>query len=303
MSGKDPKTSGGGGSGGGGGNSSGLGKDAAAKAAKKEARKRAKKARRQQAKEARRAQASQNGVQRKRGHDLVDEEGVPRMSIAQDNAKATVKRKRSRSNGERSDRADEATKPAPPGILVVGDGNFSFSEALAKKSARTQYGIQVVCTSLDKRSEVARKYGKSATQALQTLEEMAHCELVHGVDATDLSASFQGRLFSRVIFNFPHTGLQRVHDNRALLRDFFSSVRDVLAPGGHVEVTLKDGPPYSSWQIEDQADPSGFGLVALRPFHFRDYPGYRHVTTNKEAEPSNPQNACRIYDFMLIRRV
>lgn len=39
----------------------------------------------------------------------------------------------------------------------------------------------------------------------------------------------QGRrqrvLFDRVVFNFPHTGVQRVHLNRNLIRDFFASTR------------------------------------------------------------------------------
>lgn len=32
-------------------------------------------------------------------------------------------------------------------------------------------------------------------------------------------------LFDRVVFNFPHTGTQRIHLNRNLVRDFFASTK------------------------------------------------------------------------------
>lgn len=32
-------------------------------------------------------------------------------------------------------------------------------------------------------------------------------------------------LFDRVVFNFPHTGKQRIHLNRNLIRDFFASTK------------------------------------------------------------------------------
>lgn len=32
-------------------------------------------------------------------------------------------------------------------------------------------------------------------------------------------------LFDRVVFNFPHTGVQRTHLNRNLIRDFFASTK------------------------------------------------------------------------------
>lgn len=49
-------------------------------------------------------------------------------------------------------------------------------------------------------------------------------------------------------------GEQRVHLNRALLRDFFESARARLAaPRGRAFVTLKMRPPYSEWGAEERA--------------------------------------------------
>lgn len=69
---------------------------------------------------------------------------------------------------------------------------------------------------------------------------------MHAVDATRLEETLLGSgggqavgdgsgdgvgggkkrvLFDRVVFNFPHTGKQRTHLNRNLIRDFFASTK------------------------------------------------------------------------------
>lgn len=75
-------------------------------------------------------------------------------------------------------------------------------------------------------------------------------QIVHSVDATRLEETLLGSdggennevegsgdeaaaagekkkrvLFDRVVFNFPHTGKQRIHLNRNLIRDFFASTK------------------------------------------------------------------------------
>lgn len=65
------------------------------------------------------------------------------------------------------------------------------------------------------------------TQAAKCIEacEKAGVSVKHGVDATALQKRFQPDTFHCCIFNFPHTGEQRVHSNQAMLRDFFKSAR------------------------------------------------------------------------------
>jgi hypothetical protein len=86
-----------------------------------------------------------------------------------------------------------------------------------------------------------------------------------------------------VVFQFPHSGQQRVHVNRALLRDFFEAACTVLAPTGQAVVTLKDRRPYSGWLLEEQAAQAGLRVVRSVPFDPNKFPGYRHVTTEAEA--------------------
>ena len=85
--------------------------------------------------------------------------------------------------------------------LVVGDGNFSFARALLKQLSH--HPSSLTATSLDSRDAVLRKYG---LQAGENLDELARqgCRVLHGVDATLLSATFpQGTVFDKIIFQHP----------------------------------------------------------------------------------------------------
>lgn len=102
-------------------------------------------------------------------------------------------------------------------ILVVGDGDFSFAKGLVKHMGGDGDGL--VLTSYDSAKAVAHKYS-NANANIEACKK-AGADVMHGVDATKLRVSFPSRKFDRIIFNFPHSGEQRVHVNRALLHDFF----------------------------------------------------------------------------------
>eukprot|EP00873_Tetraselmis_striata_P004878 jgi/Tetstr1/425142/TSEL_015604.t1 len=168
-------------------------------------------------------------------------------------------------------------------LLVLGDGDFSFSAGLVKQLGS---GGRVVATSFDSREDVVAKYGKKAEGCLAMLGK-AGAEVAHGVDATKLSrtlpTSSSGPPFDAIIFNFPHTGSQRVHLNRQMLRGFFASARPLLAPSGAIHVTIKTAPPYTGWDVPAQATEEGLKLARKVPFRFADFPGYQHRTTEKDA--------------------
>ena len=131
-------------------------------------------------------------------------------------------------------------------ILVLGDGDFSFSRGLVSHLGGD--GRNIVATSYDSHAEVLAKYPQ-AKDVLRAVTQSG-ARTAHGIDARQLEAHFpHEQVFDRVVFNFPHSGQQRVHVNRALLRDFFASAKEVLAPGGLIHVTLKTSafrsPPVS----------------------------------------------------------
>ncbi|GLD95148.1 hypothetical protein PINS_up003773 [Pythium insidiosum] len=187
--------------------------------------------------------------------------------------------------------------------LVLGDGDFSFSRGLATHRGG---GRNLVATSYDSERTVKSKYSNAA-ECIQAVVQ-AGGYVLHDVDATRLDA-MPRRLpngartpaqFQYIIFNFPHTGQQRVHLNRVLLRDFFESARSKLLQRGEAQVTLKNRPPYSNWQVEDQAKAAGFVLKERRRFEASHFPGYEHRTTDPQAKAFEAE-LCTTYVFIVNR--
>lgn len=115
----------------------------------------------------------------------------------------------------------KAVKPHPPPaptipfvptdrILLVGEGDFSFSHSLLTAHNCTS----LVATSNDKQSALTTKYPQ-ARGNVQALEAEKECRVVYGVDATKLGKSgasdgggkeVKRGGFDRIVFNFPHVG-------------------------------------------------------------------------------------------------
>jgi hypothetical protein len=90
--------------------------------------------------------------------------------------------------------------------------------------------------------------------------------------------------FERIIFNFPHTGQQMAHVNRAMIRNFFASAVGLLDnETSEIHVTLKLKFPYTSWDTETSATAAGLVLTDTLDFDAAVFPGYTHRTTRKDA--------------------
>ena len=88
-------------------------------------------------------------------------------------------------------------------ILTVGDGDFSFSLALA----RALKGARVVATSYESHASLAKVYGTACIDTLRELEQLGAI-VAHGVDAAELGTTLPaGALpadgFHRIVWNFP----------------------------------------------------------------------------------------------------
>lgn len=94
-------------------------------------------------------------------------------------------------------------------ILLVGEGNFSFTRALiVDPPAALQYlpPSNVTATAYDTEEECLLKYPE-AREILQVLREK-NVEVLFGVDATKLERhpALKSRKYNKIVFNFPHAG-------------------------------------------------------------------------------------------------
>ena len=200
-------------------------------------------------------------------------------------------------------------------VLVVGDGNFSFSRALFDRIQ-----IPIVATCYDSEDEVLRKYVSSRDNIDYLVEN--GCSVLFEIDARKMHTgrALKNKRFSRIIFNFPHVGSgikdqdRNIIANQTLLKEFFLSAASLLATDGpfyslrtyntskpynddltstdyiadqgfhqlneepEIHVTIWQGSPYDLWDIKKLIPNS---LTCKESFEFQPekYDGYIHRRT------------------------
>jgi len=170
-------------------------------------------------------------------------------------------------------------------ILLVGEGNFSFTDALCK---HLRSGAGVYATCLDSEAELRQKYpdAPACRKAFEALDGTC----LTGVDATRLHKvkEFKGA-FRKIVFNFPHMGGgekdvdKSVAQHRQMLAAFFASAAKCLDPehDAYVHVALKTGEPYKSWKVVQTAHAAApeLQLSTAVPFMASAWDGYAHRRT------------------------
>jgi 25S rRNA (uracil2634-N3)-methyltransferase len=166
-----------------------------------------------------------------------------------------------------------------PVVLIVGDGNLSYSLAMAKAIR----GMKLIATTYDSEDCVVERYG--AADVIRELKDRG-VTVAHGIDATALEETLSrsrcvelGTTPDCILFNFPHhPGKGRIQKNRDLLRDFFKSAARLVAskPSSIIRVALaagQGGTPIDkprlwgdTWQVTAQAAEAGLLLCEVKPF-------------------------------------
>ncbi|KAG8921805.1 hypothetical protein FRC00_008214 [Tulasnella sp. 408] len=129
-------------------------------------------------------------------------------------------------------------------ILLVGEGNFSFTLSLVKTHKIPSYNI--LATTLDSEADCYAKYPNDASEIVSDLRSLG-VRVVFGVDATRLEKSKEVMQakggWNKVVFNFPHAvddatlgaGItdqdRNILTNQRLLLGFLRSVAPILSKG------------------------------------------------------------------------
>ncbi|KAL6207279.1 hypothetical protein ACLB2K_024523 [Fragaria x ananassa] len=191
-------------------------------------------------------------------------------------------------------------------ILLVGEGDFSFSLSLA-----THFGSarNMVATSLDSQDKIYSKYS-NAIANVRELEERG-CLVLYGVDAKTMSQHFflSTQRFDRIVYNFPHVGFLfreesycQIQLNKRLVKGFLRNAKLLLKKeGGEIHISHKEGHPYNKWDLVKKAHKIG-GLVLTQsvPFCKDDYPGYDNKRAHGSlSDASFHLGDCTTYMFSL----
>lgn len=154
-------------------------------------------------------------------------------------------------------------------FLTLGDGNFSYSLALAKqlKSRECDASFQLTATSYDTYDELVEKYPEFPRICAQ-LEELGVLVL-HRVDATNLRESLIAAggphlRFDTIVFNHPHCGEENIQRHQSLLSHFYTSALQVLHGSeddleSELFLALAEG-QSERWQAVERGSLAGYRL-------------------------------------------
>ncbi|KAL5153135.1 Uncharacterized protein HKD37_19G052740 [Glycine soja] len=187
-------------------------------------------------------------------------------------------------------------------ILLVGEGDFSFSLCLARAFGTAK---NMVATSLDSRASLRNKYG-SALGNLTELEVLG-CTIVHRVDVHTMleRPHLIDRHFDYIIFNFPHAGFiaresddYQIQLHKDLVSGFLYNAKYMLNKGGEIHITHKTTHPFSKWNIKKLAKRQGLVLVEEAEFYPHLYPGYKNKRGDGlQCDQSFPIGECSTFMF------
>ncbi|GMI85195.1 hypothetical protein HRI_002188800 [Hibiscus trionum] len=164
-------------------------------------------------------------------------------------------------------------------MLLVGEGDFSFSVCLARAFGSA---TNMVATSLDSRGFLFRNYKK----AMVNIHELRTrgCLVLHGIDVTEMANhGYLGAIrFDRIIYNFPHAGFcsdepgeSQKRRHQLLISLFFENAKEMIDESGEIHVTHKSNGFFLEWNLQRLAAAVGLRLKQEVPFNFTDFPGYR----------------------------
>ncbi|WCJ32557.1 hypothetical protein M5689_013975 [Euphorbia peplus] len=187
-------------------------------------------------------------------------------------------------------------------ILLVGEGDFSFSATLALHFGSAS---NIVATSLDSYDVLIGKY-KKARLNLHILLLYGACTS-HGVDATNmrLHSDLMMQKFDRIVFNFPHAGFHGMEDDTSLIEkhkklvlDFFTNASQMLEANGEIHVTHKTSFPFNRWNIVELARRNSLRLIGCVAFKIEDYPGYNNKRGDcRRCDEPFPLGKCCTFKF------
>ncbi|XP_042475303.1 uncharacterized protein LOC122057315 [Macadamia integrifolia] len=195
---------------------------------------------------------------------------VDKMTVPKDVSRAKGRKGRAKQKERRIKHYFSSHK-----ILLVGEGDFSFSACLANVFGSAN---NMVATSLNSKDFLQENYS-NAISNINGLKNR-ECIVLHGVDATNMSGhqSLRGMKFDRIVFNFPCAGFLKNEYQKSrhqkLVTLFCKNAKKMLSKEGEIHISHKSDGFHREWNIVSLASLSGLNFIKEENFNLNDYPGY-----------------------------
>jgi hypothetical protein len=184
-------------------------------------------------------------------------------------------------------------------VLLLGEGDFSFSLSLAQKVETPQQPSNIVATSYETQARVEELYSNSGKQNIEDLNKKG-IEVKHEVDATKIELKLGKEKFTSIVFNFPFVptprGATQIPKNVEMLKKFFVSAANSLEIGGKVFVTTKDY-WHTRFKTENLAKDAGLSLDTKMQFNSQEFPGYEHKMSHED-KSANKTSEATVFVFI-----
>ncbi|CAF1039467.1 unnamed protein product [Adineta ricciae] len=177
--------------------------------------------------------------------------------------------------------------------LLIGEGDFSFTEALIKKHKATRPKLPKAIIASDWTATHLTCISTGDKEQLEKrIVDLKQCgvTVLFGINAEHIHLTFKGKKFKRIQWNCPFGESTRRGEFQPTICRFFQACSSLQLLSDRVHVTLmqKSG---DYWKKRQQEIPivsgsvaAGYRLIRKRSFRIfgKDrYPGYKHVRTGK----------------------
>ncbi|XP_033128385.1 uncharacterized protein At4g26485 [Brassica rapa] len=149
-------------------------------------------------------------------------------------------------------------------ILLVGEGEFSFSLSLAKAFASV---AKITAVSLDVRVGLGRQYSNGDAN-VKELESLG-CTVVRGINVHTMTSDYRLSRYDRIVFNFPHAG-----KHKDVVTGFMQSAPEMMNEGGEMHFTNMTMYPFNKLDIKSLAGENGLRLIKQMQFKKWIFPCY-----------------------------
>lgn len=164
-------------------------------------------------------------------------------------------------------------------ILLIGENDFSFTEALLNKHKKTHKQLPLAITATELGAPP-----QSAWSRIASLQERK-VKILFGIDGTLIHKTFKGKRFEHIQWNCPFSGGSQSEKEafKSVMPAFFESCSKLQLFGDQVHVTLIQDSRLGVRQMENPivfgATSASYRLIRKNNFGAERYPGYIHTKT------------------------